>query len=361
MRTHTRSQIIGLLEQVTGFGLKVGIPVLIAAVIYLFVAALGDNIQNLETLSESNRKYFVDGVHLVMKMMLYACIAVVASIIIRLFMDEVVGQALSLVGALLYFGSPALFAQVVGDSTKAVPLFGEIVRQFQLLGSVCLIPGLAMILRDAIMRIWTGISVKRVVERRWGDEEERRKNHKPKVYGKCWDMPFCRDFVRRVCPAWQAKSPCWRVKVGCYCDERTILQAMANYGTDNEHMRGIMRSLGLDQPRKSQLSNAQKRTRCRRCGIFAEHQRQKYRLLSPVVIPGVVLLMYLFRQPVSQWVYNILETTDNFMRVLAYRGAEYSFAADGRILTLLAMIWLTIIIISYTLRALEYLIFELQI
>src|SRR5690606_20847931 len=128
-----------------------------------------------------------------------------------------------------------------------------------------------------------------------------------------------------------------------------------------EHMRGIMSSLGLNEPRKSQLSGAQKRARCRRCGIFAEHQRQKYRLVSPMVIPGVTLLMYLFRQPVSELVYRVLETTDNFMRVLAYRSADYTFVDDGRILTLLSMAWITIILISYTLRAVEYLVFELQI
>lgn len=363
MRARARSQIISALESVTGVGLKVGIPVSIAAAGYLLVAAFGRNIAELDRMPLADRDYFVNGVHTAAKALTIAGAAVIASLIVRLFYEEVLGQALSLAGALLYFGTPALFALVVDtDRLSGNALFGGIVDEFRLIGALCLLPGLALILRDAILRIWTGMSVRRVVERRWGDEDERRRQHRPKAYGSCWDMPYCRDFVRRVCPAWQARTPCWRLKLGCYCDERTILQAMASYGKDNEHVRGIMHSLGLDKPRQSALSGSQKRARCRRCGIYAEHQRQKYRLLSPLVIPGVVALMYAFRERVSAWLYTALEHTDRFMRILSYRpeGTSYTFD-DGRILTMLAMVWLTIIVISYTLRALEYLVFELQV
>lgn len=363
MRAHAKSQIIGLVESITGLGLKGGIPIAGICLVYLLVAAFGSNIRHLENMGQANQKYFVDGVHLAIGALTVVAIVIVASVILRLFNDEIVGQVLSLLGALLYFGSGALFKAILGDKIAAIPLLQEIVREFRTLGAVCLLPGLALLLRDAILRIWTGMSVRRVMERRWGDEEERRKKHKPKVYGSCWDMPFCRDFVRRVCPAWQAKSPCWRVKLGCYCDERTILQAMASCGTDNEHVRGIMHSLGLDGPRTNQLSNSAKRERCRRCGIYAEHQRQKYRLLSPMVIPGVVLLMYLFRSTVYDWLFAMLQKADAFMSVLAYRpeGNPYTFADDGRILTTLGMVWLTIIAISYALKAVEYMVFELQI
>mgnify|MGYP005837961445 CR=1 FL=1 len=363
MRARARSQIISALESVTGVGLKVGIPVSIAAAVYLLVAAFGRNIAELDSLPPADRDYFINGIQVATRALTIAGVAVVVSLIIRLFYEEALGQALALAGAVLYFGTPALFAMVVDtERLSGNALFAGIVSEFRLIGAICLMPGLALILRDAILRIWTGISVRRVTERRWGDEDERRRRHKPRAYGSCWDMPYCREFVRRVCPAWQARTPCWRLKLGCYCDERTILQAMAGYGTDNEHVRGIMHSLGLDKPRQSTLSAAQKRARCRRCGIYAEHQRQKYRLVSPLVIPGVIALMYAFRERVSGWLYTALEHTDRFMRILSYKpeGTTYTFE-DGHILTMLAMVWLTIIVISYTLRALEYLLFELQV
>jgi len=40
---------------------------------------------------------------------------------------------------------------------------------------------------------------------------------------------------------------------------------------------------------------------------------------------------------------------------------KYAFSDQGQLLTTLAIVWLTIIVISYALRALEYLVFELQV
>jgi len=242
-------------------------------------------------------------------------------------------------------------------------LFASVMTAFRNVGGICLLPGLFLVLRDAILRIWTGISVRRVLERRWGDEDERKKHVKPKFYGSCWDMIFCRDFVRRVCPAYAARKPCRRIKIGCYCDEKTILRAMTSAGADNEHAQGIINSLGLNRHSTTRLSNKLKRERCRRCGIYAEHQRQKYRLLSPMVFPAIGVLLYVFYEQISMWVGIALQKTDRFMSFLTYgsQASRYALSDQGQLLTTLAIVWLTIIVISYALRALEYLVFELQV
>ena len=80
--------------------------------------------------------------------------------------------------------------------------------------------------------------------------------------------------------------------MGCMCDERILLKAAAGKGPDNESYRGIMKSLGLDKPIESSLAGQIKRARCRRCNIFLDHQKQKYRLLAPLVFPivGIAIL-----------------------------------------------------------------------
>lgn len=362
--THRKSQLIGYADQLCGFGLKVGVPVLVVSAVFLVVAALGAHIREMAKMSEADRAYLVQSVGVAIKALTYAGVAVVASLVYRLHRDEATGQFLSIVGVVLCLGSPALFASVADSSLSGNPLFESIVKSFCTLGTICLVPGLVLLLRDAILRIWTGVSVKRVMERRWGDEEDRQKKHRIfKVYGSCWDMAFCREFVRKVCPAFQAKKSCWRVKTGCYCDEKTILRAMMSNGADNSYARGIMDSLGLDKPEASRVSNKLRRERCRRCGIYAEHQRQKYRLLSPLAFPLVGVLLYGFYGTIVQWVWVALAKADRFMSFLTYRpgDAAYSFADDGRILTTLAIVWLSIMAVSYLLRALEYLVFELQV
>ena len=131
-------------------------------------------------------------------------------------------------GALLYFGSPPAFVRLLGEeAVKVKGPAGLIVGSFCAVGAICLLPGLVLVVRDCILRIWRGLSVKRLLDYRWGDEEERRLKHRMKrAYGACWDMAYCRGFVRDVCPAFKARKSCWRIKVGCYCDEQTILLAM---------------------------------------------------------------------------------------------------------------------------------------
>ena len=361
---HTKSRFVDLVERTSGLAIRAGAFVVIVTAAYLLYAVLGGSVRDAAKMMPADRAEFVRGVQLLVMALTWGSAAVVASVAVRLPNDESVGQYLSLVGALLFFASPAAFGYLVGgtvasgDSTLA-----SIVNAFRTVGAVALVPGMVLVVRDLILRMWSGVSRKRVEGRCWGDEDElRKKPRRPKLYGSCWDMSFCRSFVRRVCPAWEEKRACWRMKVGCYCDEKTILMAMTNMGADNEHVRGIMYSLGLNQPRESLLNARQRRARCRRCMIYAEHQRQKYRILSPLMFPAVGLVMYLFHEAIYGGLWAVLEKTDRFIRVLALKAdAAYSFADDGRVLTVLAMVWLAIILLSYAIKTLEYLVFELQV
>ena len=360
----TKSRIVAFIDQVTSLALKVGIPIFLVAVGYLLFVSFGPHLRDFAKMSVSDRTAFAYTIDVSLRAMTMAAMVVVVSFVIRHFNEEPLGHILSALGALLYFVGPVVFAQLIpADLSKSNQILFFIVRGFQNVGAICLIPGLFVVVRDAILRIWTGVSVKRILERRWGDEEKRKKPKKPKIYGACWDMEFCRDFVRDYCPALKNKKPCWRLKVGCYCDEKTIMHAITSYGGKDNNAKDIMSRLGLDKPGVSQLSGAQKRARCRRCGIYSEHQRQKYRLFSPMVFPAVGLAIYLNYSYIAKWIWSFLAKTDQFMRFLTYKleGTSYSFTDDGHILTTLAIVWLTIIAISYSLRLLEYLVFELQV
>lgn len=363
--THTKSWVVGVTDQLTGLGLKFGVPVASLAGIFLLITAFGGHLEGTSKIAAADRADLMRIIPLALQALIYASIVVVASVCIRLHRDERTGQFLSFLGAVFCLGSPALFgkfaeAHRIAQSESYVSILDAFCR----VGMICLLPGLILLLRDTILRIWMGVSVKRVLEKRWGDEEERQMKHKlAKFYGSCWDMAFCRDFVKKVCPAWQSRKPCWRVKVGCYCDENTILRAMTAGSKDNEHVRGIMQNLGLDKPKETKLSSQIKRARCRRCGIYAEHQRQKYRLLSPMVFPLVGLFLLAFYEQITGVVGMALAKTDKIMSILTYHSAQTanSFSDDGRILTTLAVIWLTMMVISYSLKFLEYLVFELQV
>lgn len=364
LSTHRKSQVVGYSDQITGLILRIGAPLLILSSAFLLTASFGNGIRGMGQLSHAERVNFINYLNLVNQCLVYSGAAVVLALIVRLSREEILGQALSLLGATFYFGSPAAFGMIAEYRVLAANVYIlSVITAFRTLGLVCLIPGLILVLRDAAVRIWTGVSVKRVLERRWGDEEERlKKNLKNSLYGCCWDLPFCRDFVRKVCPAYSSKKSCWRVKVGCYCDEKTILRAMMSSGEDNEHVQGIMNSLGLNKSdTKSSLSKRLKRERCRRCMIYAEHQRQKYRILSPAVFPAVGLILFACYGTVSACIGNALTRTDKVISFLMYRHTAGTSVEQQHAMTVMAIAWLVIVAISYTLKAIEYFVFELQV
>jgi hypothetical protein len=365
LKSDTRTRMLAYLDQLTGFGLRIGIPALAIPLAFLLFGALSGKIQGISHMRAADRVQMIHMIELSTRVLVYASALVVACVICRLFHDEVVGQALTVAGALFFFGSPAVLVSVAGlDNMTGTTLPRTIVDAFRTTGTICFAPGLILLLRDAILRIWNGLSVKRMMERRIEEEEEKvQKSAFSSIYAKCWDMNFCRAFVRKVCPAYAAKKSCWKIKVGCYCDEKTILKAMMSEGKENVHTRGIMETLGIDDEKKAKLSSKVRKQRCRRCGIYMEHQRQKYQLLSPVVFPVVGILLYAFHEKISALLWVVLQNTDKIMSFLAYKTgtAAQSFSSDGGILTGLAFAWLSIIVISYSLRLLEYLIFELQV
>ena len=363
--THTKSTAVGWIDTATGLALKLGAPAVVLATAVLVSLMFGGHIRGVDAADVSQKAYLINTVGLCAKALMIGGIAAIVAVVMRLPRDEAVGQILAFVSALFYFGSPALFVYLTGPTgrlgTTALKL---IIYAYQMVGAVGLVIGLVLVLRDCGKRIWIGISVRRVAERRWGDEERRKKPCKPGLLSKCWDMPFCQDFVRQVCPAWEAKKPCWRIKCGCYCDERTILRALTGRADGNVHARGIMENLGLNKPaEKSALSAKLRRDRCRRCSIYAERQRLKYRFMSPMVFPVVGGLMFAFYSQISRVVWAVLEKTDKFASFLTYKSADSvrDFSADGHMLTTLLMIWLGIIAVSYALKAVEYLVFELQV
>ena len=362
IKSGRRSQIAVLIESFTGTGLKFGVPAAVLAAAYLLFVVFGPKLGMMSTMKPADRAYLEHSVVVAEMILRTASFVMIFSLCLRFLYETGVGQLLTIAGGVLYFFSPAIFWSLTLGRFANVPLYQGIVSEFTLVGIMSLIPGVCLLLRDMVLRVRNGVRMKLASARLWGNEDIRVKRQlKRKIYEQCWDMPFCQEFVRNVCPAWNKRTPCWRVKCGCYCDEETIMKAMTVGAIDNPHARGIMQSLATEKAQRSTHTARQKRMRCRRCIIYAEHQRQKYRILSPLVFPVVALLFWLFYDLLASRTYVVLEQMDRFMRFLVYKQVDSSFAAEGHLMTTLTMVWLGIVVLSYALRGLEYLIFDLQV
>ncbi len=116
----------------------------------------------------------------------------------------------------------------------------------------------------------------------------------------CWQMPFCHQAIREMCPAFKAHKSCWRFGRGCMCDPSLVEQLIRTGGvgasTDSEqrqrqqeYMRSDLRADGTEQ-RERTLS-------CAECPIYLEHQRAKFRFVNPILAIATILAFFVFYQP----------------------------------------------------------------
>ena len=98
------------------------------------------------------------------------------------------------------------------------------------------------------------------------------------MFSPCWKLPFCREVIRKQCPAFLAKKTCWKFGRGCYCDEEMISRIIKG-----ESLEVIKAPTRLSKTGKAP---------CGRCHIYLEHQGFKYKMLSPLALPITGAVMF---------------------------------------------------------------------
>ncbi len=363
VRTGPRKVLSALIDRISGIGLFVSVPVLIACAGYLLVAVFGGAASNAATLPPDQKANFVKVVQGAHQLMTYASIVMICSLILKFFWEDALGQALALGGAACYFGLPfAASALIEGMTVQQKWVFALLTDRLQWIGAVALVPGVLLIIRDLIIRVRNSASVERI-QQKMGTQARSRTATGGVGTGfliqKCWNMNFCRDVARQVCPAWAAKKPCWRLRSGCLCDERVITHALAAKMGDTQR---AAKTETAKAPATA-ISQKAKAERCRRCAIYAERQRQKYRLLVPFVIPVSAVIMYFAYAHIKGAIYRLLLGVDTLASYLtshpgqpqATTSAEWNFMIIG------TTVWLGVLLTSYLFKLLDYLIYDLQV
>jgi len=128
----------------------------------------------------------------------------------------------------------------------------------------------------------------------------------PTIFSPCWHLPYCREFLLRVCPAYQARKKCWKLGRGCYCDQSMIDLLVKGVKT----ARGRSAQAYLRQEISDRLQVAKSRTQkapCGRCFIYLEHQRLKHKFISPWLYPLTALLMWALYPYAAKGYYLVAE------------------------------------------------------
>lgn len=182
-------------------------------------------------------------------------------------------------------------------------------------------------------------------------EEDDRKNV---FLGKCYQLPYCRKFVRERCPIYHAKRSCWREKVGCMCEEEVIKGAMENRAIPKD-MVAAARYI----PVNNKLTLGQKMERCRQCVIYNEHQKHKYRAALPVVLIAFTAGMALGWNHLMGLMHDLVAAVQAVIDKATIHGLQKVVVPE--LFQQIMLLCLAMIAVAYALKLLEFLIFKLKV
>ncbi|MDQ2730180.1 MAG: hypothetical protein M3Y56_00855 [Armatimonadota bacterium] len=188
--------------------------------------------------------------------------------------------------ALFHFGLPFLFLNILGLFNNN-PAF-EIVTYADITASICLlVVGFRLLLavinfmQEGLVGAMSSITAQRG---KMTDSRSRSDaNKKPfyRVLAHCWELPYCREYLLKVCPAWQRKKTCWKHGSGCFCDPGMM-----------DRLIQIEMAPGPGRAKSPTVSIPRGPAKCHTCPIYLAHEESKYRIMSPMIpVAGLVGLV----------------------------------------------------------------------
>jgi hypothetical protein len=200
------------------------------------------------------------------------------SLVLLAFDALIVSIGMAGLGVLVYFGTPWLFANHVGMTVAALIVMDGL----RAVGTTLMTLGLFKLALDLMQ--WIMSLPDRMKQRasvgvsRKAEAAQQRVARDANVFSPCWKLPYCRETIRKQCPAFLAKQTCWKFGRGCYCDEEMISR--------------IIRGESLDVIKAPTRMSKSGKPPCNRCHIYLEHQGHKFKALSPLTLPLTALIMW---------------------------------------------------------------------
>jgi hypothetical protein len=305
-----------------------------------------------------NAAQVASNIDLFSKILLGGTLAVILSLTFLYWGEETLG-VLQLVGAGLLYFAPILLPQAFGVSTPS-PEGAAALGAIQVSGTVAGGIAIVVLLSDLAVRIrLRSLQGARADALKYGKGIKEERDIQNVFMGKCWQLPFCRKFVRERCPIYHARRTCWKEQVGCMCEEQVIRDAMEGKVIPKDSVAAAQFI-----PRNNRLTGAQKFERCKQCVIYNEHQKHKYRAWLPAVGIAFVGLYILLRGPLLIATGGLISSIDRMIGRATFRsssGVSNTIQQSGLPFEEILLVCFMIIAFAYVLRLMEYLVFKLKV
>lgn len=304
----------------------------------------------------------LSNIAILQKLVLAGGIAAVVGSSYLFWGEETLGVFQLAVSAALWF-APLYIPGMLGSSFSPHQVAATSLAAIQLGGALMGTISLAVLVIDISIRIKERAREgARADQLKYGKGLKEEKEINNVFMGKCWQLPFCRKFVREKCPIYHARRTCWRERVGCMCEEEVIRNAMENKAIPKD-MVAAARYI----PVNNKLPMEAKKERCRQCVIYNEHQKHKYKFLLPVVVLGFIGLYAVLRAPLLAATGSMVENLDRIFKNLTFTADKGGSTAIKRLadsplpFNEVLLVCVMIVALAYVLKLLEYLVFKLKI
>jgi len=174
----------------------------------------------------------------------------------------------------------------------------------------------------------------------------------------CWEMPFCHEAIKEMCPAFKNRKDCWRLKQGCNCDPyliESLLKRGASTTVLPEQGSTYVRS---DLQERARPTESTRTRECRNCPIFIEHQREKFRVLNPLIIAaaivGLAVAYPIMRALYAQFIAFLARLAEQLVLGETVAVSEWIERFDSPAVWIFFYIIVGLLVLSYVLKAIEW-------
>ncbi len=366
------------LEDVLMWGLRIAAVVLVAITGYYIYATLAQGDALYRGLAEGKAMGVADyqrhigNMQILTRIMLLASIVLTVCAIGRFYGNAETGVVLALVGVGLFYGMPFIISSMGGPQAGLPRNLARIGNardflpgQFAMAGLVMLTGGVLQLLGKAIQFGITARDRRPQANADAAKTANQVRKKQDQFLGPCWNLPFCRDTEKKLCPIRQSKKPCWRTGRGCYCDQNIILTLSGGsvYNASRGSAGYLSRSATVARPK----SLSEKREQCLQCPVYLHHQSQKYRVLAPGVMIGIVAAVAVYWGTISQLFPNAVLSFGRAVSGFSFgtkAGEVPAWAAD--MAQTPALMWMVLgvlimLLLAYSLQAVEWCLYRLGI
>lgn len=356
-RFNADEALVTLLDGVAKFALWGGLFALVTSIGFLIMTYSAFT----GTQPPGSAEQALSNIAILQKLIIAGAVAAVVGTTYMFWGEETLPVLQLGVSAAVWF-APIYLPSIIGGAVGGVPdqVGANALATIQQGGTVMGLLSLMVLVADIATRIkQRAREGARADQLKYGKGQKEERDIQNVFMGKCWQLPFCRKFVRERCPIYHARRTCWRERVGCMCEEEVIRNAMENKAIPKD-LVAAARYI----PVNNKLSFEAKKERCRQCVIFNEHQKHKYKLALPMVVMGFVGLYALLREPLLAGTRQLVSGLDRAFSNLTFQkeGAVANKMTGGALpFHEILLVCFMIVALAYTLKALEYAIFKLKV